>query len=367
MNYPRIKPILYPFQTTKKTIILGAGQFGISSEIKDDETGNIWRLIQLLDGTKTCEQVVSEMQKISPGLSSSTIHQAINDLISKGFIEEAKPSKPSNLTPQELERYSRSTNFFAMINREVQDSPYVFQSRLKNSRVTILGLGGVGSVIAEALTAAGVGNLHLVDHDKVEVSNLNRQTLYKQKDVGKFKTEQAIKNLRELNPNVHFTGENLQVKTVTQIEALMRKADLFVLSADTPFFEIIRMVNKAALKTRTPWTRSSFTGPLIRASMMVPFETPCFECINHHNQQKRKIHPLDPNQELYPPQVAGGIGPIAQIAGQIIAFEIILFLAGFKPKLLGAEFRQSFLLLDYAKFTLYQFWAKCPACGSKKK
>ncbi len=366
MRYPRIKPILYPFQTTKQTIILGAGQFGISAEIKDDKQGHIWKLLQLLDGTRTVKQVISKMREDFPNFSQNSIHQAIESLINQGFIEEARPTKPVNLSPKELERYSRSTNFFAMISREPHDSPYVFQSRLKNSRVTILGIGGVGSVIAQALTGAGVGSIHLIDHDKVELSNLNRQTLYNQNDVGKPKVKQAIKHLEELNPNVKLTGQNIQIKTVSQIESLMKGSDLFVLSADTPFFEILRMVNQAALKTRTFWTRSSFTGPLVRASMMMPFETPCFECINYHNQQNRKIHPLDPNQELYPPAVAGGIGPIAQIAGQIIAFEIILFLAGFKPKLLGAEFRQSFLLLDYVRYVKYEFWPDCPACGAKK-
>lgn len=366
MKYPRIKPILYPFRTTNNSILLGAAQYGISADVKEDSEGTIWQLMQLMDGSRNVARIVRDMTKKYPSLTEQSIEKAIADLNNQGFVEEAKPDKPTNLSDQELERYSRSTHFFAFIDRKPQDSPYVFQSKLKDSRVTILGVGAVGGSIALGLASSGVGSIHLIDHDKVELSNLNRQVLFKEEDIGKSKVTAAIRNLKSLNSTLQITGEEMEVTTVQQVERLMKECDLFVLCADTPYFQIQQVVNKAALKTKTPWTRSTFTGPLVRASMIVPFQTPCWECINHYNQLNRQIHPLDPNQETYPPTVFGGLAPIALICGQIIAFQIILYLAGFKPKIMGADFRQSYLLLDHVTYTPHQFWKDCPACGSKQ-
>lgn len=101
-------------------------------------------------------------------------------------------------SPEELKIYERQILFLG--NK--------FQQKLKEKSVAIVGLGGLGSAVAYYLVAAGVGKIKLIDKDKVELSNLNRQILYTTEDVGKFKVEAACEKLSRLNPYIRFEKNN---------------------------------------------------------------------------------------------------------------------------------------------------------------
>src|SRR6185437_7359027 len=91
-------------------------------------------------------------------------------------------------------------------------SPWSAQLRLRRARVLVLGVGGTGGAAAQILVASGVGAVHTVDPDVVELSNLNRQLLYRETDIGRPKTDAALAALRALNSDVTVTGERYEVR-----------------------------------------------------------------------------------------------------------------------------------------------------------
>src|SRR5262245_2482645 len=174
MRKPRMKASAARLPTQK--IILGAYQWGIGVELADDADGNIWRLVQLMDGTRECQQVVADLCAERPHLEVDSIRRAVDSLIASGFVEDAAAPVPAELASAEVERYERNQRYFAWIDRKPRPSPWELQRRLKNARVCVLGLGGAGGTVAASLVAAGVGHITCVDFDALGVSNLNRAT-----------------------------------------------------------------------------------------------------------------------------------------------------------------------------------------------
>jgi molybdopterin/thiamine biosynthesis adenylyltransferase len=365
MRLPRVKHVHNPIRLPDYRIRIGTYQYGVGSEMQDDAAGNIWRLLGLLDGTRTVETIVSEMLQVAPELDEQSIHEAIEAFIAGGFVEDAGAPPPSELTAAELERYSRNANYFAWIDTQPRPSPYEQQRRLKNARVTILGLGGSGSAVAMSLTAVGVGALQCVDFDRVEASNLNRQLLYSEADVGCSKVERAVARLRQLNSHVSVSGQELQVQSSADIVPLMEKCDLFVLCADAPPGQIQLWTNEAALRTRTPWLMSLYAGPMLVVGMYVPFETPCHQCFEHDQAQKRAARNGGETQVMLNiPMVNAVIAPTASLTGHLGALEAVYFLAGLQPQTAGRIFHQNLMMYDHFYYIESPFWPTCPACGS---
>ena len=108
-----------------------------------------------------------------------------------------------NLKTNELERYSRQII--------IKDIGITGQKKIKNSKVLIVGLGGLGCPVAEYLSRTGVGTIGLIDHDKIDLSNIHRQSMFTTKDVGKFKVKVVSDRVKKINPNVKI--ENYKKKT----------------------------------------------------------------------------------------------------------------------------------------------------------
>ena len=214
MRLPQIKPVHDPTRLRENRIRIGTIHYGVASELQDDENGNIWQILTLMDGTRTMESIASEMIKFTPDLDEESVYQVIQTLIEAGFVEDAGASLPEEFTKEEVDRYSRSAKYFAWIDTQPRSSPYEVQLRLKQAKVTILGLGGSGSAIAMSLVSTGIGNVHCIDFDLVEGSNLNRQLLYKESDIGLPKVECAVKHLRQLNSYVSVTGQEFLYRTL---------------------------------------------------------------------------------------------------------------------------------------------------------
>src|SRR5437868_13763805 len=131
----------------------------------------------------------------------------------KSIVAEERVSD-TGLTKEELQRYSRH-----LIMPEVTAEG---QKRLKAARVLCIGAGGLGSPAALYLAAAGVGRLGLVDFDRVDLSNLQRQSLHGTKDVGRKKVESARDRLRDLNPNIQLELHDCQFTSATAVDLVAR-------------------------------------------------------------------------------------------------------------------------------------------------
>ncbi|MHB8110603.1 MAG: HesA/MoeB/ThiF family protein [Syntrophorhabdaceae bacterium] len=213
-------------------------------------------------------------------------------------------------TIEEIERYSRQLMVPGVGVRE--------QELLKKARVCIAGAGGLGSISAYYLAAAGVGRLRIVDNDKVEVSNLNRQILHFTPDIGEPKVLSAQCKIENLNPycRVEAVQGNINEDNVFEI---IDNCDIVIDALDN--IATRRMINFASLHSRTPLIYGGVEGFSGMASTFIPYQTPCFECIFSHISEDdvRK----------------GVVGMLPAIIGSIQALEAMKLVIGQPPSLAG--------------------------------
>jgi adenylyltransferase/sulfurtransferase len=226
------------------------------------------------------------------------------------------------------------------------------QKRLVNSKVCIVGLGGLGSPISTQLAAMGVGHLRIVDHDKIELTNLHRQHLYSSKNVGEPKTEIATERLRDLNPYVKIEPIN-ELVTEENASGLVEGMDLVIdaLDAMTPRYAI----NKACVNQNIPFIHGGVITEIGTATTIIPGETPCLECFKGN---------IDDNK--LPSNASLGVHPsIINIIASIQTSEAIKLLTGKKPTLTGKLlfFELEDLTLELIDIVRYE---NCKICGKKK-
>jgi sulfur-carrier protein adenylyltransferase/sulfurtransferase len=246
------------------------------------------------------------------------------------------------LTGPELSRYSRH-----LIMPEVGLDG---QGKFKDSSVLIVGAGGLGTPSATYLAAAGIGRIGIVDFDVVEASNLHRQVLFGEDDLGRSKAEVIKERLRRVNPHVQVDVHRVRLDSSNALQIL---ADYDIVVDGTDNFPTRYLINDACVLLNKPNVYASvfrFDG---QASIFLPGEGPCYRC----------LYPEPPPPGLVPSCAEGGVlGVLPGIMGSIQAVQVInLILA--KGKLLVGRL----LLFDAAnaKFTELSIAKNpdCPICG----
>ena len=199
------------------------------------------------------------------------------------------------------------------------------QERISSAAVAVVGLGGLGSPVALYLTAAGVGRLGLIDSDRVELSNLQRQVLHTTEDIGRFKPESAAETLTALNPDVKLA---LSTERVTRDNAteLLAGYDVVVEASDN--FETKFLINDVCLESGTPFATAGILAMSGQGQFVVPGATPCLRCA------MPEIPPGVPTtSEL------GVLGTVPGILGSLQAMEVLRYLAGvWRPQRDGAGY-----------------------------
>jgi len=220
------------------------------------------------------------------------------------------------------------------------------QVRLRKARVLLTGLGGLGSVSAYYLAAAGVGRLRVVDKDRVELGNLNRQILHFSDNLNEPKVYSARDKLQRLNPLCRIEALHEEI-TWDNGEELAGKADLIVDGADN--METRRILNRISLKKRIPLVFGGVDGLSGMTTTFIPGKTPCFECLFPDS-----IHPKAP---------PGVLGPLPGIVASIQALVAIKFLVGLPHGLLDSKMlhidgtTMNFRMIELEKNH------RCPVCG----
>ncbi len=221
-----------------------------------------------------------------------------------------KNEKTGIFTPEELERYSRQIMVPGMGVGK--------QEYLRKARVCIAGTGGLGSVSAYYLAAAGIGRLRIIDHDRVETSNLNRQILHFTPDIGQLKVLSALDKLENLNPYCRVEAVQADINEDNVFE-LIDNSDVIIDALDN--IGTRRILNFAAIHSRIPLIYGGVEGFSGMASTFVPYQTPCFECIFSHiaDNEERK----------------GVLGMLPAIIGAIQSLEALRLIMREPPALAG--------------------------------
>ena len=244
------------------------------------------------------------------------------------------------LTKDELERYDRQI-IIANIGEEGQE-------KLKRARVFIAGAGGLGSPAAIYLTAAGVGMIRVVDHDRVELSNLNRQVLHWDEDVGKKKAASATEKLKKINHEVKIEAIE---ETITDANVFQLIAGFDVIVDAMDNLPIRYLLNKAAIEKNIPFFHGAVYGFEGRAMTILPGITACLRCVYRGDLPKEKI-PV--------------IGVTPAVIGCIQATEVIKYIVG-----IGELLKNRLLIYDGLdmKFTAFKVKKdpQCEHCGHVSK
>jgi adenylyltransferase/sulfurtransferase len=170
------------------------------------------------------------------------------------------------LTENELKRYERQIRVFGADGQE----------RLKNAKVFVAGAGGLGSAISIYLAAAGIGRIRIVDHEKIELSNLNRQILHCDEDVGREKAASAEEKLKKINPDVSLEAISETIEENNVLE-LVDDFDLIVDAMDN--FHTRYLLNRAAIVKNIPFFHGAINGLYGQATTIIPGKTACLRCI----------------------------------------------------------------------------------------
>jgi molybdopterin/thiamine biosynthesis adenylyltransferase/rhodanese-related sulfurtransferase len=246
------------------------------------------------------------------------------------------------LSPEQRMRYSRHTL--------LPEVGVEGQLKLLDSKVLLIGAGGLGAPSAFYLAAAGVGTLGIVDDDVVDESNLQRQVIHNTERVGMPKTESARLSIQALNPDVEVIEHNTRLDADNILE-IIEDYDLIVDGADN--FPTRYLLNDASVRLRKPVVSASILAFEGQISTFVPYEGPCYRC----------LYPVPPPPELAPSCGAAGVlGVMAGVMGLLQANEVIKLAVGIGEPLIGR-----LLLYDSLGTRFTELKVKrdpdCPVCG----
>lgn len=202
------------------------------------------------------------------------------------------------LSERERERYKRQILLFGDEGQE----------RLKKAHIFIAGAGGLGSPISVYLAVAGIGTITLVDKDVVELTNLNRQILHYDRDIGRKKTVSAKEKLREINPDITVKVIDTTIDE-TNVDRLVGKANGIVDAMDN--YPIRYLLNETAVRKKIPFFHGAIRGLYGQATTIVPGVTPCLAC----------IFPRAPPKEVFPV-----VGVTPGLIGMVQATEVLKYL-----------------------------------------
>ncbi|MXV77497.1 molybdopterin-synthase adenylyltransferase MoeB [Candidatus Poribacteria bacterium] len=249
-----------------------------------------------------------------------------------------------NFTNEQIERYSRH-----IILKEVGG---IGQTKLLESKVLLIGAGGLGAPIGVYLAAAGVGTLGIIDDDVVDLSNLQRQILHGTSDIGIPKTKSAEASITEMNPDVKVIPYNERINSQNAFQ-ILEQYDLIVDGCDN--FPTRYLLNDACVMLGKPIVHGSIFQFEGQVTVLYPGKGPCYRCVFRE----------PPPEGLAPScQEAGVFGVLPGIIGTIQAVEAIKVLLDIGESLIGTLLLFNALTMEFQRLKLRQDDG-CPMCGEK--
>jgi adenylyltransferase/sulfurtransferase len=222
------------------------------------------------------------------------------------------------------------------------------QERLKQSHVVVAGLGGLGCSSSLYLACAGVGHVTLVDYDRVEPSNLNRQVLYGEEDIGDKKPVSAARKLAKLNSSIEITPVFKKI-TEHNVSEIIKGASLVMDGTDN--FKTRFILNKACVAEGIPFIHGAVHGLFGQVTTILPGKTPCLACIFPEVPQRRSVFPV--------------LGVTAALIAVLQVTEAIKLLVGFGSLLTGKMLYFNGETVDFTFCSLVRK-QNCRVCATRE-
>jgi adenylyltransferase/sulfurtransferase len=260
------------------------------------------------------------------------------------YILPAVAGGSEELSKKELDRFSRQIM--------LEEIGYNGQLKLKNAKVCVVGTGGLGNPITTRLTAMGIGTLRIVDRDVIELSNLHRQTMFDEDDVGQVKVEVAAKKLKKLNPDCNVEALAVSVNDYNAIEVI-EGCDVVIDALDS--VNARYALNKACVKLNIPFVTGAAVGVSGQVFTVLPKKSACYFCM---------FPELD--EDTMPTCSIEGVHPsILSIVGGIEVAEAVKIIIGKKPSLSEKILHIDLENLDFNNTRTFRA-DECPICGTGK-
>ncbi len=249
-----------------------------------------------------------------------------------------------SFTNEQMERYSRHII--------LKDVGVKGQKKLLESKVLIVGTGGLGAPAAMFLAAAGVGTIGLVDFDAVELSNLQRQIIHLTKDVGKPKVISGKETINEMNPDVDVVTYKEWVSSAN-IRDIIKDRDYDFIIDGTDNFPAKFLINDASVLMGKPFSHAGIIRFQGQTMTYVPGKGPCYRCIFENPPPPDKVPTC---------KQAGVLGVMGGIIGTIQATEAIKYILGIGELLTGYLLTYDALTMEFRKIKLPKN-KRCQVCG----
>jgi bacteriocin biosynthesis cyclodehydratase domain-containing protein len=351
---PRIKRTTEPIESPNGDLLLlrPSADGDIRIEQPDDRDR---RLLASFDGEHTLGQLYEEFGRAD-----------VDDLIAQlQELELVEDGADDDLVGEaERERFDRQLRYFSDVGRSGGPTPSECQRRLREAKVAVLGVGGLGGSAAIWLASVGVGEMWLIDGDRVEISNLNRQILYTEADVGERKVEVAAARLRAFNSAMRVTATARRLESEAEIADFVAGADVVVDAADWPAHEIERWCNNACFEARIPYVTMSHFPPIARVGpLFVPDRTGCFACQEAAYRRQYPLFDVAIEQRRAQPSPAATLGPACGLIGGQVGMEVMHLLTGLaEPATLGAAHIYDLRTMQLEREPVVPE-PDCPVCG----
>lgn len=325
----------------KKTEILADSLAGAFAKVSESMGDDFKRRVLENDGTPR------SLINIYINGKNAKFSDGMNTVLKDGdevYILPAVAGGSEELSAKELDRFSRQVM--------LEEIGYNGQLKLKNAKVCVVGTGGLGNPIISRLAAMGIGTLRIVDRDVIELSNLHRQTMFDEDDVGQVKVEVAAKKLQKLNPDCKIEALAVSVNDYTALEVI-EGCNVVIDALDS--VNARYALNKACVNFGIPFVTGAAVGVSGQAFTVLPKQSACYYC----------MFP-ELNEDTMPTCSIEGVHPsILSIVGGIEVAEAVKIITGKKPSLSEKILHIDLENLDFNSTRTLRA-DECPICGTGK-
>jgi len=352
MKRPRIKRTTERIEAPNGDIYLLRPSAGTDVHIENpDEKGR--RLLEALDGRHT-------RTELEERFGEKEVHDLLAQFEELGLAEDAADD---DLVPDRvMERFDRQIRYFGDITDG--PTPSQAQARLGEARIVVLGVGGLGGWSALSLACCGVGEMLLIDGDRVEESNLNRQVLYTEADIGRPKVDVAAERLGAFNSAMRLETVPERVESEADVAAAIEGCDVVIDAADWPAHEIEQWCNEACFAAEVPYITMSHFPPIARVGpFYVPGVTGCFACQVAAYRRAYPLFDVAIEQRRAKASPAATLGPACGLIGGQVGLDIMHFLTGLaEPSTLGTGHIYDLRTMEVEREEVVPE-PDCPVCG----
>lgn len=359
--HPKLKSISPLFRGDGEVHIGGCGEVTTIA----DPTGAVHRLLTLADGTRMQSDIAAAVAREYPHLTEADVAAAIQTLAAAGFLEDGAPTRASVLDDYSAERWRRNLVFFEAFS-DLATSKYELQRRLQTARVALLGVGGLGSHLLLDLAAVGVETLRIVDFDNVELSNLNRQIIYTESDIGRLKAQAAADRVLAFNPRLDLDVVNTMIDSADAVESLVSGYDVVLSVVDRPTMSIAKWVNEGCVRAGVPLITGGVDSVRAIYYTVLPGVTGCVGCwrccVADNDPASAAL--LDEKERMRFEADAAAFGPLVTTLTGFMLGEAVRLLTGIAP-VVGTDRLTEFRFTESRTRTT-ESWSRhdrCPYCS----